>query len=149
LRDWVRRSIRTKTSITEKDFHERNIRKALNFGHTIGHAVESFFLKKGVEFLHGEAVAVGMICETYLSAGRFAWKPHVLEQITSCLRPFTQSIKLDETDYGDILEDMKADKKIRENRIRFSLLEAPGKPALDQLVDPDWLVKSLDYYNLS
>jgi 3-dehydroquinate synthase len=70
--DWnkiIVHSVKIKSKITESDPNEKGMRKALNFGHTIGHAIESTFLQDGVSTLpHGEAVAAGMICESFLSS---------------------------------------------------------------------------------
>ena len=64
---FIERSVQIKQNVVEQDFIEQNIRKTLNFGHTIGHALESLFLLKGKPIMHGEAVALGMICETKIS----------------------------------------------------------------------------------
>ena len=64
---WIKRSVSIKKDIVEQDPTEKGLRKILNFGHTIGHAIESYYLNRGLPLKHGEAVAIGMITETFLS----------------------------------------------------------------------------------
>ncbi|MFZ1254787.1 MAG: 3-dehydroquinate synthase family protein [Saprospiraceae bacterium] len=149
LQDYLKKSIRTKTHIVEQDFYEHGIRKSLNFGHTIGHAIESYYLSIEHDILHGEAIAIGIICESYISAAMFNWKPYILEQLKTFLLPFTGSIKISESWYPEIFKNLQADKKKLNQITRFSLLEAPGLVKLDQLVPETLVLKSLDYYNLN
>ncbi|MBK8954762.1 MAG: 3-dehydroquinate synthase [Saprospiraceae bacterium] len=124
----IKRSIRTKLDIVEKDPLENNIRKALNFGHTIGHAIEKSSLESARDVLHGEAIAIGMIVESIISAQKYHWKPTYLERITNLLLPFVNKQSWDECLIPKILEDVQFDKKRIGKNILFSLLEQPGKP---------------------
>lgn len=148
LLEYMKKSIRTKTEIVEQDFAEKSIRKSLNFGHTIGHALEGFFLEKGIDVLHGEAVAAGIICESFISATLFKWKPQILDSIRAFLKQFTGELAFSETDYLEIIAKLELDKKRKNRNIYFSLLDSPGKPKIDQQVAEELIVKSLEYYNL-
>jgi len=144
----LRQSLRVKREITEADPLERNLRKALNLGHTIGHALESCALDEGRDLLHGEAVALGLLGELYLSAERYAWKPGLLEGISGLLRKFLPAQEALPSSYEALEQRLSYDKKRSEQRILFSLLERPGKPVWD--VDPgkDGLHRALDYIRM-
>src|ERR1039457_3749882 len=108
----IARAIEIKSSIVEKDPKEQNIRKALNFGHTIGHAIESLFLTKGKDkLLHGEAVAIGMIAESFISMRKGMLDEDGLEQVTSLLCGYIQTPKVPQNDSESILRLIKQDKK--------------------------------------
>ncbi len=147
LLEYMKKSIRTKTDIIEQDFTEIGIRKSLNFGHTIGHAIESFFLEKDLDILHGEAVAAGIICESYISSVLFKWRPHTFESIQTFMKPFKGTLRLSEADYPEVVAKMELDKKRKNRNVYFSLLDAPGKPKTDQKVPDDLILKSLEYYD--
>ncbi len=149
LQDFIKKSIRTKTEIVEKDYLENGNRKVLNFGHTVGHALESFCMANGQDVLHGEAIAVGIICESFLSSQRNRWKAHVVDQIKTILKPFTGNLKFTSDDYPEIVKFLNADKKKQNREVRFSLIEQIGQPNLNQRVTEEELLNSLDYYNLS
>ena len=128
---------------------ENGIRKVLNFGHTIGHALESYCMAHNQDVLHGEAIAIGIICESYLSGQRNRWKPHLIDQIKSVLKPFTGTLQISKQDYPEIIRFLLADKKKQNREVHFSLLEQIGQPILNQRVSEEELVNSLDYYNLN
>lgn len=121
----------------------------MNFGHTVGHALESFCMANGQDVLHGEAIAVGIICESFLSSQRNRWKAHVVDQIKTILKPFTGNLKFTSDDYPEIVKFLNADKKKQNREVRFSLIEQIGQPNLNQRVTEEELLNSLDYYNLS
>lgn len=146
LLEYMKKSIRTKTDIIEQDFVEKGIRKSLNFGHTIGHAIETFYLEKGQDVLHGEAVAAGIICESFISATLFKWRPTVLDSINTFLKPYTGDCRFSEEDFAGIISNLELDKKRKNKNINFSLLDSPGKPKTDQAVTEDLIIKSLEYY---
>ncbi|MBK9107046.1 MAG: 3-dehydroquinate synthase [Saprospiraceae bacterium] len=147
LQNFIRKSMRTKMDIVEQDPSEIHIRKALNFGHTIGHAIEKSTLDSDQAILHGEAVAMGMIAESIISARKFKWKPGFLERITSMLIPFVKNISWDEERIESILKNIHFDKKNIQSQVLFSLLEQPGKPALDVKLDLDEITSSLEYFH--
>lgn len=147
LLEYMKKSIRTKTDIIEQDFSEKSIRKSLNFGHTIGHALEGFFLEQGLDVLHGEAVAAGIICESFISSELFKWRPNTLDSIRNFLKPFAGDLRYSDTDYPAIMAKMHLDKKRKNKNICFSLLDAPGKPVFDQMVRDELIYQSLEYFN--
>ena len=145
--DQIIESIDFKKSIVEKDFKETKLRKILNFGHTIGHAIETYSLKHGRDYLHGECVAVGMICELYISAALYNWDKAILYEICDFIRPFTNQFKISEFDFATIIEYLKIDKKTQFGTPSFSLLEQMGKPVTEIKVSEALIVKSLEFYS--
>ena len=71
--DLIRKSVAVKAAVVESDPREKGLRKALNFGHTIGHAIESMAIRKGLQIYHGDAVAYGMIAELFLSVRKLGF----------------------------------------------------------------------------
>lgn len=144
----VGRNISIKQQIVEQDPNERGVRKALNFGHTIGHALESLFLSEGRNrLLHGEAIAAGMICEGYIASKKNLLQPQELEQVTACmLRYFTTPV-IDKSDYAEIIALCAQDKKTEGKNSRFSLLNGIGNFSLDNFVEENLILESLDYLN--
>jgi 3-dehydroquinate synthase len=147
LVELIKKSIRTKTEIVEQDFTEKNLRKILNYGHTLGHAIESFNLMNGKDILHGEAIAAGMICESYLSATLFNWRAGTLESLGAFLKGFCENVVIDPADHEQIIKICEKDKKKHNQTPLFSLLKLPGNPAINQAVSQDIILKSLEYYN--
>lgn len=142
---WIRRSIRTKQEIVEADFKEKNVRKSLNFGHTIGHAIESYSLRYSCDLLHGECVALGMIAEAYISHKMYNWRPYVYDQVMTMLKKYAPPFHPDVEQTKFIMETMRYDKKNSQRELRLSLLESPGKPRWDIAVNHEVLQESLEY----
>ncbi|WP_336962090.1 3-dehydroquinate synthase [Chryseobacterium contaminans] len=143
---YIQNSMDIKQDVVEKDFHESNIRKTLNFGHTIGHAVESLCLQQENPILHGEAVAMGMICEAHL-----AYLENLISEEDS--KVIIENIQryypyLDISDFKD--EDITAlllnDKKNVDSKINFSLLTAIGKCNYDYQCSQKNIIESLFFY---
>ncbi|MBW7674532.1 3-dehydroquinate synthase [Chryseobacterium chendengshani] len=144
----IQTSMDIKQNIVEKDFHEKNIRKTLNFGHTIGHAIESLYLEKENPILHGEAVALGMICETHLSYLEGLLSKGDSETVITNIQKYYPFIDLREfTDEG-ILKLLLNDKKNTDNKINFSLLSEIGFCVYNYECDIKNIQKCLDYYRL-
>lgn len=148
--DWekiVRSSAQIKQNIVAADPAEKGLRKILNFGHTIGHAVESFLLKSGTEkILHGEAVALGMICESYLSHKTAGLSAKSLTEISDYLRAVYGKVPIAPNHFAALLELMKQDKKNNGRGINFSLLRAIGEACFDQILPQELIQESLHYY---
>jgi 3-dehydroquinate synthase len=142
----IKRSIKIKSEIVDKDPYEKGIRKSLNFGHTIGHAIESIYLKKGKPILHGEAIAAGMECELYISSHYFNWEINSLKKVVSYLRQTFLDIKLDHHDMDELIYFMKNDKKNRGDGINFTLIEDIGVVIIDQLIPEEIIKQSIDLY---
>ena len=101
--DWqslIRHSVKFKSSIIEEDPKEAGLRKVLNFGHTVGHAVESYFLSKGNRIFHGEAIAIGMICESFIAHKKGMISEEELMQIGSYIRAIFSKNSLTQSSGG-------------------------------------------------
>lgn len=141
-------SIKIKNDIVSRDPLENNIRKMLNFGHTIGHAIESFSLKKDKNpLLHGEAIAIGMICEAYISNKISGLRKNDLENISSSIKKLFLPYKLNKKYIPDIIALMKKDKKNEREVINFSLLSKIGNCVINQNCSDLLILESLNYYN--
>ena len=142
----VERSVAIKECIVAEDPTEQGIRKALNFGHTIGHAFEGLSFARERPILHGHAVAAGLVCELYLSHKHCGLPTDALRLVTYFIRsgypPFAFSCK----DYDTIFERMTHDKKNAGSRIRFTLLPAIGRVVIDQEVPRELVFESFDFY---
>jgi 3-dehydroquinate synthase len=144
----IYRSIAIKNEIVVQDPTENGIRKALNFGHTLGHAIESYFLENEHKksLLHGEAIAAGMILESYIS-----WQKKLLTAaeyiaIKETINAVFDRIPFEENDINPILELLIHDKKNEYGKIQFALLDGIGKTALNQEVENQLIIKSfIDY----
>ncbi len=143
----IYRSIEIKNEVVKVDPYEKGIRKILNFGHTIGHAVESYSLSHDdMPLLHGEAIAIGFICEAYLSAKHSGLKQEELTEIVNTLKAIYPAYSADPSSYPALLEIMKNDKKNNSGQISFSLLTEIGKCGIDSFCTEADIFESLDYY---
>ncbi len=141
-------SILIKNKVVIEDPTEQGIRKALNFGHTIGHAVEtnSLLTDKRNALTHGEAIAIGMICEAYLSYKKTGLSSSELAEIVEVISGLYPKYQVKENSYSDLLDIMRKDKKNQNGKINCTLLEAVGKCKLDNICTDDELCESLSYY---
>ncbi len=140
-------SLAIKKDIVTQDPFEKGLRKALNFGHTVGHAIESVFLESTSPLLHGEAIAIGMICEAYLSHKILNLSTSDLDAITQFILRIYDAVPLAPSDYATFLELMQKDKKNEADEINFSLLPAIGNVKVNQSASKSLIAESLDYYN--
>ncbi|WP_430810861.1 MULTISPECIES: 3-dehydroquinate synthase [unclassified Carboxylicivirga] len=127
LKKLVANSIKIKAYFVENDPLEKNIRKALNFGHTVGHAFESLALHEKRPLLHGYAVAFGMVCELYLSHLRLGFPLVQVETLARQLQEIYGHFTFNEEDYETLYQLMTHDKKNEANQINFTLLETVGQ----------------------
>ena len=128
--DWlplISHSVMIKKRIVESDPHEKGLRKALNFGHTIGHAIESFFLETTAPLLHGEAIAIGMICEGLLSQSNLGLPQEQLKEVLEFLTGIYPSPTIPDGAFDQLLSLMLNDKKNIAGRINFSLINPIGE----------------------
>ncbi|HET8753985.1 MAG TPA: 3-dehydroquinate synthase [Salinimicrobium sp.] len=148
LEELIKESIEIKQAIVEKDPQEENIRKSLNFGHTFGHAIESYFLKndKKPNLLHGEAVAAGMVLESYISQELLSFPPEKLKEICRYIFSLYGKVEIDQKDRQEIISFLKYDKKNESGNINFVLLREIGEPVLDCHVSSDLLERAFQYY---
>lgn len=142
-------SVVIKKTVVEKDPTEQGIRKFLNFGHTLGHAVESYSLSGNLikPLLHGEAVAIGMVLECYLSSKLKTFPMDKTEEVKEFVSSFYGKVEIPEDSYNDIIGLMKFDKKNEHGKINFVLLEAVGKPVFDCQVDNQIVIEAFNFYN--
>ena len=129
----IRKSIEIKSKVVEKDFRESGLRKILNFGHTLGHALETVSHEEGEPLLHGEAVALGMMGELLLSAEFAGMDKEVAEEAAHRIGDHFHDVEVT-GDPERILEVVKQDKKNRKGEIFFTLLSDPGMVKQDIVV---------------
>jgi 3-dehydroquinate synthase len=146
LNKLIARSVSIKNNFIEKDPYENNIRKALNFGHTFGHAFESLFMDTENEIAHGEAVAHGMICELFLSEKICNFSRDKSEKIISYLLKTYDKLNIQKSHIGNIIELTRHDKKNSESKINFTLLKDFGQYKIDQFCSKEDLIESLNWY---
>jgi len=125
-------SMHIKHAIVEQDFKESGIRKALNFGHTIGHALESYFLQTDTPLLHGEAVAYGMLLEIDLSVWQSDLDPNLAEEIKAYISNLYTLPRIPDHAIEDIIAYMHHDKKNTADEIKAVLLSAVGHTRLNE-----------------
>jgi 3-dehydroquinate synthase len=143
----IKRSIEIKHHVVKNDPLEKGLRKTLNFGHTIGHALESFFLEKNeTTLLHGEAVAAGMICESYLSFKKNKLSHTELDEITSFIMSLYKQVFFKKEEEIRLIELMQHDKKNEDSNIIFSLLSKIGKSDINKTCSVDLIRDSFKYY---
>ncbi len=142
----IQTSMNIKKQVVESDFTEQGQRKILNFGHTVGHAIESLFLAENRPLLHGEAVAAGMICETYLSVQAGSLEQETAEEIISALVRWFPLIDLAEINEEEMMQLMQNDKKNNQNQILFVLLKAIGTAVFDVEIRADLVLESITFY---
>jgi len=151
LNNLVRVSVKIKERFVEEDPKETGIRKALNLGHTVGHALESLSFAGNHPLLHGHAVAAGLICELYLSFRTCNLPVDLLRQVTNFVKAHYPPVVFKCDDYDTICELMKHDKKNEGGRINFTLTGDIGDIRINQEVSKELVLDSLDFYreNLS
>jgi len=139
-------SVMIKERIVDEDPTEHGIRKALNLGHTFGHAFESLALEMKHPILHGYAVAFGIVCELYLSFIRLGFDKNILMKIVSWVKEHYSAFTFDCSNYQRIYELMQHDKKNDTGVINFTLLKAAGDFKINQTADRNEIEESLDFY---
>jgi len=145
----VAKSVRIKERIVEEDPTEKGIRKALNLGHTAGHALESLALERGKPVLHGYAVAWGLICELYLSVMKCGFPKDRFRQTVQFIRSHYGNFPLDCKQYDRLFEFMKHDKKNEAGIINFTLLADIGDIRINQQASKDEIFEMLDFLSFN
>jgi len=139
---WIRRSVSIKAAIVESDPCEKGLRKALNLGHTVGHAIESMAIRKNLELYHGDAVAYGLIAELYLSVKKLGFdEKHykVVRDFIGRKFPVYHPVEAPEKLY----ELMLHDKKNEQDGVNFTLLRRPGEVEIDQYCSREEILEAL------
>ncbi len=148
LDELIFESVMIKKNIVNKDPFEAMERKYLNFGHTLGHAIESYFLADigKTELLHGEAIAIGMVMECYLSHKLLGFPKADCDKVKHVMQKLFDKVSIATSDHDAIIDLMKYDKKNEHGNVNFVLLEKIGKPKVDCLVDNGLIVEAFGYY---
>lgn len=148
----VRESVAVKERIVVQDPHESGLRKALNFGHTVGHAFESFSFSHGGDdgeacpLLHGHAVALGLVCELWLSTVKCGFPTDTMRQVVQFVRDHYGRFVFGCDDYPALLALMGHDKKNTAGQgINFTLLGGVGDIRINQTASPELIEESLDF----
>ena len=146
LKQMVGRSVQVKENIVREDPLERGIRKALNLGHTVGHAFESLALAEERPVLHGYAVAWGLVCELYLSFRKTGFPKERMQQTVHFIRQNYGVFPFDCKSYDRLYELMQHDKKNTAGVINFTLLKDIGEIAINQTADRDGIFEAFGFY---
>ena len=141
----VAESVAVKQRVVLADPTEQGLRKALNLGHTVGHALESLALQRQ-PVLHGYAVAWGLVCELYLSVVRCGFPVERMRQVVRFVLEHYGRMAITCDDYDTLLELMTHDKKNTAGQINFTLLSDVGQVALNQTASREEIVEALDFY---
>lgn len=145
LASMLDKSVHIKERIVAEDPHEKGIRKALNLGHTFGHAFESWAMKRQ-PVLHGYAVAFGLIAELYLATTRTDFPTERMRQTVNFIRAYYGSLPITCNDYPELIELMHHDKKNRGNDINVTLLGGIGDIRIDQTITEEDIKEALDFF---
>ena len=146
LQTMVAESIAVKEDVVRRDPHEHGLRKALNLGHTAGHAFESLALARQQPVLHGYAVAWGLVCELYLSHLKAGFPLDELRRTVGYIAARYGRFAFGCDDYDDLLSLMRHDKKNVGGVINFTLLEQPGQVRLDCTATREEIFESFDFF---
>ena len=148
LTDYIKPSIAEKTKVVLEDPYEKGLRKILNFGHTLGHAIESFYLTQTEKprLLHGEAIAIGMVLESYLATHCSGLGKSAAVEIKETFDKFYSKVNITTEDRVSILNLLRHDKKNKAGRINFVLLKAIGEPDIDVEVPQELFGKAFEFY---
>lgn len=145
LAPMLAKSVEIKENIVEQDPKEKNIRKALNLGHTFGHAFETWAMHRA-PILHGYAVAYGLISELFIAATKRGFPTDKLRQTVRFIREYYGVLPITCDDYLELIEYMHHDKKNRNNEINVTLLTEIGNIHIDQIITEEEVKEALDFF---
>ncbi|WP_439127752.1 3-dehydroquinate synthase [Polaribacter sp.] len=150
IKDLIFRSIEIKNEVVLQDPKEQSLRKILNFGHTLGHAIESFYLESENKenLTHGEAIAIGMVCESYMSSKLLSFPLEKVAEIKEVILSIYNKTNLLKEDFKAIMELLKHDKKNVNGQVNFVLLNDYENHQLDCKVTEALIIESMEFYNL-
>tara|TARA_B110000467_G_C18336270_1_gene498134 strand:+ start:3160 stop:4230 length:1071 start_codon:yes stop_codon:yes gene_type:complete len=138
--------VKAKIDIVNNDIYDWKDRRKLNFGHSIGHAIESLSLAKKTPISHGLGVAIGMICESYVSYHIFNFNKSILDEITSILLHYFPKYNISKNDDKIIMNYLLNDKKNSNDSVNFTLIKNIGISEINCNVSKELILKSIDYY---
>jgi len=149
LNDIIYQSVNVKNKVVLQDINEQHLRKVLNFGHTVGHAIESYFLDhESLEnFTHGEAIAIGMVIEAYLSHKLHGFPLSELDSLKDYIHKTYGKIYIPSEHYDAILDLMKHDKKNKNGVIHYILLKEIADFIINGTAPAALVIEGLNYYN--
>ena len=150
--DWmplILRSILIKKKVVEADPYEKGWRKILNFGHSIGHAIESYALKQDGKLLHGEAIVIGMMCELYLSVQKTAFPHLMLKELERWFLSYFSPYHIPEKAMKELIPLLQNDKKNKGSDLKFTLLKTVGEPLFDQTISMEEALDAIAYYRIN
>ena len=142
LLSMIMESCKIKRDVVEKDPTEKGDRALLNFGHTLGHAVEKL---KNFKLLHGQCVAIGCVAAMKLSAMRGLVSQLEVEMVKECFQKFELPVTVNGITEQDILAISKSDKKMEAGKIKFVLLKEVGNAYVDKTVTDEELLEAAKY----
>lgn len=142
LEELISRSCLIKSNVVSQDEHEKGVRAILNFGHTIGHAVERLL---DFKLLHGECVAIGMVAATYLSHIKGQINVDELRDVKECIKSFNLPVKIDQLDENTIYKDLFYDKKTKNDTLNFILLKGIGNCEIKSNLDKQNIIDAIKY----
>ncbi len=146
LNELIYESIQIKLNIVSNDINETGLRKTLNFGHTLGHAIESHFLQSSKKLLHGEAIAIGMILESFISFKKDMLSEAEFNEINMLINSIFPKILFTKNDINELIKLLIFDKKNEYGKVNFVLLEKIGQCKINQGVDNQLIIKSFENY---
>ena len=149
LDELIHHSVCIKNKVVSKDPNEMGLRKILNFGHTLGHAIESYCLENEdvKTLLHGEAIAIGMILEGYLSSKICGLSKSELHEIKETFKATYPNVSFDDSSKRQIINLMQSDKKNSHGQVKFVLLTSIGKCQIDVEVDNALIHEAFSFYS--
>lgn len=142
----VQHSVKIKEEVVLADPMESGLRKILNFGHTIGHAFESFYMGTPNELIHGKAVVYGMIMEMYLSHLKLGFPKEKLIEVINYLNKIYGKLIFKKDNYEKLYALMTHDKKNENSQINFTLLENIGVSVINQTAGKKEIFEAFDFY---
>lgn len=142
----IRHSVEFKANVTAEDPTEKGVRKILNAGHTIGHALESYLLNSGKRILHGEAIAVGLITEGFIARQRNLLSEEAFQKLYSFLLKTYGKVRFGKDESASIAELILQDKKNKGNRVLCVLLNEIGSARWDCEISLDEVKNALSFY---
>ncbi len=148
IQELIYHSVGIKNAVVLEDPYENSLRKILNFGHTLGHAIESYCLTstERTTLLHGEAIAIGMILESFISTKIVGLERSTCNEIKTTFNGIYPKVEFSNEEIDSILSLLQHDKKNSHGKIKFALLEAIGNPVIDIEVPSSLLKASFEYY---
>lgn len=146
--DWITQSITVKGLIVQQDPLEKGVRKHLNFGHTVAHALEAWSYKHDdYKMTHGQAVAIGLVCEAYVSQKLLGLEIQVVEDLKSLVKTNLPALKINPGSFTFLISAMRKDKKSDGHDLNCVLLEQVGSPRFCTDLSEQIFLESFTYFN--